>query len=151
MLLLMTSCRAVELKGSWLGSCRQRSTPAIQSSISSRPSCTLSERVSVICSFSFRSLTDADRSSYLPTMSSSPKEPGNVNHSGFSMWHFTLATLRNYVGGGDSCTEPIPRENARFQGLIQNSPLHIKSISICLSCCLSYTHIHIEVLSSFAS
>lgn len=39
--------------------------PPSRAASRSRPSCTLSERVSVICSFSFRSLTDADRSSYL--------------------------------------------------------------------------------------
>lgn len=80
MCLLMTSWRAAEFKGTWPCSFRELSTPAIQSSISSRPSCTLSERVRVIWSFSFRSFTHLDRSSYLPTMSSSPKRSGNVIH-----------------------------------------------------------------------
>lgn len=37
------------------------STPSIHPIIASKPSWTLMERVRVICSFSFRSLTDLDR------------------------------------------------------------------------------------------
>lgn len=94
MFLLMISWRAAEFKGTWPCSFRELSTLPIQSSISSRPSCTLRERVRVIWSFSFRSFTDLDRSSYLPTMSSSPKRSGSVNHKVLFALLFFKNTLR---------------------------------------------------------
>lgn len=66
----MISWIAAELKGTWSCSSRLFSTPSIQSSISSKPSCTLKDRVRVIWSFSFLSFTDLDKLSYLSTISS---------------------------------------------------------------------------------
>lgn len=66
----MISWIAAEFKGTWSFSSRLFSTPSIQSSISSKPSCTLRDRVRVIWSFSFLSFTDFDKLSYLSTISS---------------------------------------------------------------------------------
>lgn len=68
--LLSASAIAAESRGMCDSSPTFSSTFFIQFIISSRPSCTLSERVNVTCSFSFRSLTDLDKLSYLSTMSS---------------------------------------------------------------------------------
>lgn len=71
----LLSASAMELESSsTLGiSFTLSSTFSIQDIISSRPSCTLRERVRVTCSFSLRSLTDFDRLSYLSMMSSTDR------------------------------------------------------------------------------
>ena len=59
--LLRRDPKAGESSGTDPFSLTLSSSPCIQPIISSRPSCTLMDRVSVICSFSLRSLTDLDR------------------------------------------------------------------------------------------